>query len=185
MRWGGNINESDNMKFIRNFKMDHVWTEDDVYIWYMSHKSRTQKTLFALNLKKLVSGSPVLGALGCDYSKLTGFYEMWFWEHILLLRKINGFFARLISPRYSACGRCGTPWRVTKHHSTNVNEMGGMFPLCESCWKGLTPQDRLPYYRKLYDSWFKNMLETLPDGTPYKGPNMTWEEIEAAVLAGK
>ena len=60
-----------------------------------------------------------------------------------------------------------------------------MFPLCESCWKDMTPQDRLPHYRKLYESWLKTMPETLPDGTPYKGLKMTWEEIETAVLAGK
>jgi len=103
----------------------------------------------------------------------------------LLPRRIAGFFARLIFPTYSACGRCGMPWRVTKHHSTNVTGGSGLFLLCESCWKDMTPQDRLPHYRKLYESWLKNMPETLPDGTAYKGLNMTWEEIETAVLAGK
>ena len=103
----------------------------------------------------------------------------------LLPRRIAGFFARLIFPMYSACGRCGMPWRVTKHHSTKVTWRDGMLPLCESCWKDLTPQDRLPHYRKLYESWLKTTPKTLPDGTPYKGLKMTWEEIETAVLAGK
>lgn len=106
-------------------------------------------------------------------------------QMMLLLRKITGFFTRLIFPIYSACGRCGMPWRVTKHHSTNVTGGSGLFLLCERCWKDLTPQDRMPHYRTLYESWLKTMPETLPDGTPYKGPNMTWEEIEIAVLAGK
>lgn len=104
---------------------------------------------------------------------------------MLLLRKIAGFFARLIFPMWSACIRCGMPWRVTKHHSTDVTDGRGMFALCEICWNDLIPQERLPYYRKLYESWLKNMPKTLPDGTPYKGLNMTWEEIEAAVRAGK
>lgn len=103
----------------------------------------------------------------------------------VFFRSIAGFFARLISPGYSACVRCGMPWHVTKSHNTLVTEWRGMFPLCESCWKELTPQDRLPHYRKLYESWLKTEPETLPDGTPYKGLDMTWEEIEAAVLAGK
>ncbi len=107
----------------------------------------------------------------------------WFWEPVLWFRKIAGFFARQIFPLYSWCGRCGMPWRVTKNHMTGVNERGGMFPLCESCWKDMTPQERLPYYRKLYESWLRPVI--LPDGTPYKGTNLTWEEIEAAVLAGK
>ena len=107
----------------------------------------------------------------------------WFWEPVLWLRKIAGFLARLIFPLYSACGRCGMPCRVTKTHVTRVNEGGGMFPLCESCWKDMTPQERLPYYRKLYESWLRPVI--LPDGTKSKMTNMTWEEIEIAVLAGK
>lgn len=104
----------------------------------------------------------------------------------LFFRSIAGFFARLISPRYGACLRCGMSWRVTKHHSTNVTERSGMFSLCESCWKDLTPQDRLPYYRKLYESWLlRTAPPTLPDGTPYHETNLTWEEIETAVLAGR
>lgn len=92
----------------------------------------------------------------------------------LTLRKIAGFFARLIFPRYSACGRCGMPWKVTKHHATRVNEWGGLFALCEKCWKDLTPQGRMPHYRKLYESWLK---------TGYV--DMKWKDIEAAVFAGK
>lgn len=102
----------------------------------------------------------------------------------LFFRSIAGFFARLIFPFYSACLRCGMPWRVTKHHSTNVTERSGMFPLCETCWKDLIPKERIPYYRKLYESWIRTAPSSLPDGTPYKGPNVTWSEIETAVLAG-
>ena len=170
------------MKFITNASINA--SKEEIYSWRLSRRSIYQKILLALKLKKLVSGSPKIGGLGYDYSKLTGIYEEWFWEHILLLRKIAGFFAWLVSPMYSWCGRCGMPWSVTKHHETRVTEVSGIFPLCEICWKDLTPQDRLPYYRNLYESWRKTMPETLPDGSPAK-LNLTLEEIEAAVLAGK
>jgi len=170
------------MKFITNVSIN--FSKEELYSWYLSHRSIYQKILFALKLKKLVSGSPKIGEPGYDYSKIIGIYEVWFWEPILLFRKIAGFFARLIFPMYSACGRCGMPCNVTKNHVTSVTEISGIFPLCENCWKYLTPQDRLPYYRKLYESWLKTMPETLPDGSPAK-LNMIWEEIEAAVLAGK
>lgn len=171
------------MKYITNAAINV--SKEEIYSWHLTRKSISQKILFALKLKKLVSGSPEIGAPGYDYSKLIGFYEVWFWEPILFLRRIAGFFARLIYPFYSACGRCGMPWGATKNHVTKVTENRGIFPLCEKCWKDLTPQERLPYYRKLYESWLKTAPKTLPDGTPYKGTNMTWEEIEAAVLAGK
>lgn len=103
----------------------------------------------------------------------------------LFFRSIAGFFARLAYPTSGTCIRCGMPWRVTKHHVTDVANRNGMFPLCEICWKDLTPQERLPHYKKQYESWLKDMPITLPDGTPYKGPEMTMEQIEAAVLAGK
>lgn len=170
------------MKFTTNVSINA--SKEEIYSWRLSHSSIYQKILFTLKLKKLVSGSPKIGASGYDYSELIGIYEVWFWEPILLIRKIAGFFARLISPMYSWCGRCGMPWRVTKHHVTSVTEIRGIFPLCEHCWNVLTPQDRLPYYRRLYESWLKTMPETLPDGSPAR-LNMTWEEIETAVLAGK
>lgn len=170
------------MKFITNASISV--SKEEIYSWRLSHSSIYQKILFALKLKKLVSGSPEIGGSGYDYSKLTGIYEVWFWEQILFLRKIAGFFARLVSPMCSWCGRCDMPWNLTKNHVTGVTEVSGIFPLCENCWNDLTPQDRLPYYRKLYESWLKTMPETLPDGSPSK-LNVTWEEIEAAVLAGK
>lgn len=170
------------MKYITNWSISDS-SKEETDSWYISHRSIYQKFLFALKLKKLVSGSPKIAGQGSDYSMLLGLYEVWFWEQNLRLRKIAGFFARLTSLGYSACGRCGMPWNVTPHHSTDVNENKGMFPLCETCWQDLTPKDRMPYYRKLYESWLVPVI--LPDGTTYKGKNLTWEEIEAAVLAGK
>ncbi len=56
-------------------------------------------------------------------------------------------------------------------HVTYYNERSGGFPLCNSCWETLTPKERLPYYREMYDEW--------------KDKNENWKEIEIAVLEGK
>lgn len=61
--------------------------------------------------------------------------------------------ARLVSPGYSWCGRCGLPWRFVEGHTTWYKRFpeergrSGCFPLCESCWTILgTAEARLPYY---------------------------------------
>lgn len=78
-------------------------------------------------------------------------------------------------PGYGQCGRCFLAWPDTKGHTTEYSESGGCFPLCEDCWTELTPKERLPYYRQLWLSWHQ------------WGPvtHVKWEDIEAAVLAGK
>ena len=73
---------------------------------------------------------------------------------------------------YGNCGYCGRTWDKVEHHNTRITEHVGMFPLCEECWRALTPEQRLPYYRALYSSW-------LPYGLPLP---YTWEQIEQAVL---
>lgn len=92
---------------------------------------------------------------------------------------------------YSTCERCGRPWCLCQSHETEYWRASnaelksdiavaamGMFPLCEDCWKELSPQERLPFYRSLFDSWRGNILE---QNLPYH----KWELIEAAVLKGK
>jgi len=49
-------------------------------------------------------------------------------------------------------------------------------PLCYSCWRGLSPEERLPYYQEAFKMWEKM-------GYAKKwGP---WESIEKSVLKGK
>ena len=76
---------------------------------------------------------------------------------------------------YGRCYRCNLPWNIvgghcTRYFSTTWNHEGGCFPLCEKCWSELTPHERLPYYKKLYDDW--------------NDPDEIWEEIETAVMEG-
>lgn len=83
---------------------------------------------------------------------------------------LPSIFYRLLAPGYSACHRCNMPWRFVKEHITNYSEERGMFPLCENCWKSLTPKERLPYYRQLYNEWNQPGI---------------WPQIEKAVMAEK
>jgi len=77
---------------------------------------------------------------------------------------------------YGECGHCGRTWDKVRGHSTLIDGRTGMFPLCEDCWKAMTPQERLPYYFALYSSW-------VPDSIRYKSPlPFSREEMETAVL---
>lgn len=93
----------------------------------------------------------------------------------LLLRKIRGAYSALIYPGFGYCYRCFRRWPTTQIHETDYSESHGCFPLCEDCWRELTPVTRLPYYHKMYQSWLKNKPPDLP----------AFEEIARAVREGK
>lgn len=98
----------------------------------------------------------------------------------LIFRRIVGFFARLIFPVCSSCGRCGRPWTICEGHTTPYDRSGGCFPLCEQCWRELTPEDRLPYYEELFKSW---KAYGYPDhnGTPWP---ILWRQMSESVMEG-
>lgn len=75
------------------------------------------------------------------------------------------------------CLCCGKPWGKVKKHVTQHSEKEATFPLCENCWAGMSPKDRLPFYEALIIQW-----EQI-DG--YTITAAEREEIRAAVLAGK
>ena len=87
--------------------------------------------------------------------------------HKRLLRSV---ILRALHPGYGCCGRCRTPWPECESHTTIVNFGHGMFPLCVDCWSELTPNQRLPYYKSMCDTWTDH--------------NDKWEEIQSTVLAG-
>lgn len=89
----------------------------------------------------------------------------------LLTRKIIGYFARILYPVYSACHRCNRPWKIVKSHTTDYTERTGCFALCSDCWGELTPEQRLPFYRELWEEW-----------EVYSPGDENWELIKAAVL---
>ncbi len=56
-----------------------------------------------------------------------------------------------------------------------------MFPLCERCWSGLSPEERLPHYRTMWQSW----LDVATDDNYLAELEALWPSIERAVLAGR
>jgi hypothetical protein len=95
-------------------------------------------------------------------------WTLTYWIKVVWKLRI-GRISDLFAPGYSHCGCCRTNWHFVEGHSTYVPDTGsGMFPLCEQCWAELTPAQRLPFYRKLYDKW------------PERQYN--WEQLERAVL---
>jgi len=109
-------------------------------------------------------------------------------------RRILSYPDRLFQPSFGWCERCKMTWGSVAWHDTAYGEakplevkqegnsdikilsatmQGGMFALCENCWQELTPKQRLPYYRAVFDGWVK-------DGCK----DRDWKEIEKAVLAG-
>jgi len=91
-----------------------------------------------------------------------------------------GKISQFISPGYSYCGKCHTTWNFVQGHTTKYNDACGMFPLCEACWKELTPKQRLPYYKDLWDSWQRDSITY--NYPAY--PSEAWEMVEKNVLAG-
>ncbi len=81
---------------------------------------------------------------------------------------------------FGRCGRCRMSWKWVKSHSTEYSASGGMFPLCERCWSELSPGDRVPFYRELWDGWQKTRNEY-----PTLEATVGWESVRAAVMAGK
>lgn len=82
--------------------------------------------------------------------------------------KLSGYF----SPGYGACFRCHTNWDYAHYHITDVPQSGGCFALCEPCWTDLTPKERLPFYRQLFDRW---VLDGCND--------RDWNEYREAILS--
>lgn len=87
------------------------------------------------------------------------------------IRRAIAAIARLFAPGYSWCHRCGMPWKFTEGHTTWYTPGIGCFPLCEKCWRQLTPSERVPHYVALYDEWSE--------------PKGDWDLIRTAVMEGK
>jgi len=74
----------------------------------------------------------------------------------MFLRKLIGFFSRLIFIQYGHCKRCGRTWNIVKEfHDTPYTESSGCFALCQKCWEELTIEERIPFYEEMFDNWIK------------------------------
>lgn len=97
----------------------------------------------------------------------------------LIVKRLIGIIENALVPGWGYCYRCKRTWCFTKKHITNYTKKKGCFPLCESCWKVLTPSERIPYYRELWKEWERvNKRDN-----EYELEE--WEIIEKAVLEEK
>ena len=81
--------------------------------------------------------------------------------------------ARRARREFGTCGLCGVPWHFVEAHTTPITKVQGCFPLCVNCWLTLTVDQRMPFYRQLWESW-RDM-----EGNE----KISWEVMEAAVIA--
>jgi len=60
----------------------------------------------------------------------------------------------------------------------------GCFPLCAECWRELSVEERLVYYREMYEEWvmWDKVLGREAEGFENCG---VWGQIESAVREGK
>lgn len=95
-------------------------------------------------------------------------------------RRVPAFILRWLAPGLGYCHRCRRPWNCVEPHATRYTDSKSCFPLCESCWRALSPPDRLPYYASLWRVWMT------PEGG---GPDLhepgDWDRLQRAVMAGR
>ena len=96
------------------------------------------------------------------------------------VRRFVGALSRVFCLGWGWCYCCNRTWNICESHSTKMNMGEGCFPLCEDCWKELTPETRLPYYRMLFDAWVSNG-DRYDNGREW---NETWKIIVSAVEGG-
>lgn len=82
------------------------------------------------------------------------------------------------------CQRCHMSHDLVMFHSTSYSASSGCLPLCEPCWSELTPTQRVPYYRALYEIWIRDQKKWLENHDEDYDLE-PWGNIVAAVLAGR
>lgn len=95
------------------------------------------------------------------------------------------FYGKIIQSifGYGSCVRCWRPWNVVKYHVTNLrgnNDGTGIFPMCQECWKELSPEKRLIYYKIMWCGW----SASIEDKNHAEETYFMWPTIEKAVLSG-
>jgi hypothetical protein len=98
----------------------------------------------------------------------------------LRIGRVSPRMASLLAPGYGHCLRCKTPWRFVKWHDTPYHNGSGCLPLCQKCWSGLTPEQRLPFYHELITCWFVHFAPREDEPTF----DETWHYVKTAVLSG-
>src|ERR1700682_2779728 len=47
---------------------------------------------------------------------------------------------------FGTCACCQMPWWAVNGHSVSFSADGACSPVCEMCWRNLTPEELWPYY---------------------------------------
>lgn len=89
---------------------------------------------------------------------------------------------------YGWCYRCEDTWDRVEGHSTPYGNGRGCFPLCESCWAALTPEERVPYYDMLWVKWTLDLAslpsQLLSDEVTESYSEEVYDSIITAVRSG-
>jgi hypothetical protein len=93
----------------------------------------------------------------------------------LFLRRLIGIYSIIAYLGYGGCMRCWCRWKLAAPHTTMYTNERYCFPLCGVCWGELTPETRLPFYRKLYNEWSSELSGDLP----------AFQDIKNAVMRGE
>lgn len=99
-------------------------------------------------------------------------------------RKLASPLLRSLKPGCGCCYRCKIPWAMIESHSTPYRKGSACFPLCELCWRVLSPKARVPFYRMLYDEWEaedERLEKEGHDVTMFDDTN-SWDAMREAVL---
>lgn len=143
----------------------------------------------------------ILGCLVSSFAVLILLYKI----NCLPVQRTIGILSQGIWITNSECGRCWRVWEIVEEHSTQyshevvkykkpdsdtlgyvteIRSGWGCFPLCETCWKALTIEERLPYYKSMIEDWRAYAIRT--NDHVYLRDLVTKEkQIIKAVLEGK
>jgi hypothetical protein len=105
------------------------------------------------------------------------------WLALLPPMRLGPVSRFLSQPNIAACARCLTTWAWVCGHATPYQTGSAVFPLCQVCWRDLTPAERMPYYRDLVTLWTSQLIEyrRFDLAVEYEAK---WPAIRAAVEAG-
>lgn len=98
--------------------------------------------------------------------------DMWHFER----RKALAPAAKKLCQGIGSCYACELPWSIVKEHTTYYGSGAGCFPLCQMCWEMLNPNQRLPFYERLFMEWERQGCD--------RDENV-WNSIKDAVLENK
>lgn len=68
------------------------------------------------------------------------------------------------------CLKCGTDFKNVMPHLSIISYKCALLLICIDCWESSTVDERINYYRKLYEFWLY-----------HRSPHHTWSQIQEVV----